>query len=80
MSLAERYLFGLPAAFVGGLLGGPVGAYVAWKGTGALVTGNPIYLIPGSSALGDGMTALSDLADASDGPDPGGDDWIRRRG
>ena len=80
MSLVARYLVGIPAAVVVGMFGGPVVAYLAWKGTGVATTGNPIYFIPGTSALGDGMTALGDLADVSDGPDHGGDDWWRRRG
>ncbi|EQB16950.1 hypothetical protein [Sphingobium lactosutens] len=62
MGLIARYVFGVPAAAIGSLIGGPVVGYAVWKGVGFAATGNPLYLIPGAGTLSDGVTAFGDVA------------------
>ncbi|MGV0763100.1 hypothetical protein V6768_27540 [Tistrella mobilis] len=57
----KRVLFGGAAALAAGAVGGPIAAYAGWKGVGAVVTGNPLYLVPGTSILNETTSIASDL-------------------
>ena len=82
----ERTIIRGGAAALAGLVGGPVAAYAIWKGAGfALSGGNPLFLLPAGTLLGEGSEAIGVLADGADAdfggaPDPGGDDVRRPRG
>jgi hypothetical protein len=63
--LIRRILIGGGCAALGGAIAGPAGAYAGWKGGGFIATGNPLHLIPGGGLVGDGVDALSGVADAA---------------
>jgi len=67
MSVLTRVLVGAGAAVVGSIFLGPAGAYGGWKLGGALATGNPLHLIPGTGLLADGMDVASSAGDIMGG-------------
>ena len=74
------------AAVLAALVGGPVAAYAVWKGAGfALSGGNPLFLLPAGTLLGEGSEAIAAAADGVDAdfggaPDPGDGYEPRHRG